>query len=712
MDWSNYDNELFKKYSENLFDEFIDNRIHCGNLMNDNNILMKDYDIKPDEFILDKNSEVENIKNNNNNYKGEPNAKNDHIDFEKFYGTNMNSDNLDFSECKFSDAPSNTKFTSCKNVHEEISANQSKLYYNFLLINFIMFLNLFLFTQGYSTQEKTNSSDKNKYSSSSPFVNNQTSTNNYSNIDDSKSHSSESVSLSLKKLGEKNEAESPSQDGLDNMSMQNNNCSQYNHEGECILNTRMNLDYPYNSKMLPSSDNNYNHNYKENFMIKEFYNPYILNSQSQMLFSNTNKISISERMKLKIQKTKDLLEKKQYKACDNASIPNDYKSKPGKLSFNLEPTYEFSELKNINCCKKNDCPDCLYVLSRFKNASIAQSLNNNNFNSANNNTSLRNEVRSNFVKNKNMLSIDANNSQNNVFQNKLPKNEIEENKIKEKDLSITINNKNMPVANNTSSPNSHDNSICSNNSSKNSCLDMSLNENNNSFSGINNRNNLSKKELKMLRNRISAQKSRDRKKKEMDDLKLITQELFNQNVKLKKRLEEKETQINQIFSTLCKSCVVKLNTSSKSNICMLASGQKADNYLDVEDINRKYALDSAEDRNKIDDLRNNLMNTKRKRNIDFSTMMNHSNRNGISKNLKCTLMTGFLVIACIIGSFAFNYGFGSFSNSEEIVSSLNEGKGRNLQIKMQDDIQEIGNKSIIKNISSYLNFLYLLYFYY
>jgi hypothetical protein len=68
-------------------------------------------------------------------------------------------------------------------------------------------------------------------------------------------------------------------------------------------------------------------------------------------------------------------------------------------------------------------------------------------------------------------------------------------------------------------------SFCSNGSSKNSCLDISLNEN--SFMGITNRNNLSKKELKMLRNRISAQKSRDRKKKEEKEYDVLT--LLEQN---------------------------------------------------------------------------------------------------------------------------------------------------------------------------------------
>lgn len=51
------------------------------------------------------------------------------------------------------------------------------------------------------------------------------------------------------------------------------------------------------------------------------------------------------------------------------------------------------------------------------------------------------------------------------------------------------------------------------------------------------------KEVKMLRNRISAQRSRDRKKKEIDDLKTISQNLLNENYMLKKELENRDKEI-------------------------------------------------------------------------------------------------------------------------------------------------------------------------
>jgi hypothetical protein len=68
---------------------------------------------------------------------------------------------------------------------------------------------------------------------------------------------------------------------------------------------------------------------------------------------------------------------------------------------------------------------------------------------------------------------------------------------------------------------------------------------------------LTKKELKMLRNRMSAQRSRDRKKKEFDELKLISQGIINENQYLKKELERKTKEINELkesYSKLCGNC--------------------------------------------------------------------------------------------------------------------------------------------------------------
>ena len=70
---------------------------------------------------------------------------------------------------------------------------------------------------------------------------------------------------------------------------------------------------------------------------------------------------------------------------------------------------------------------------------------------------------------------------------------------------------------------------------------------------------LSKKELKMLRNRLSAQRSRDRKKKELIDLKIITKNLLQENQKLRNGIKERDDKINQLMNLLCPECKNKLN---------------------------------------------------------------------------------------------------------------------------------------------------------
>ena len=77
---------------------------------------------------------------------------------------------------------------------------------------------------------------------------------------------------------------------------------------------------------------------------------------------------------------------------------------------------------------------------------------------------------------------------------------------------------------------------------------------------------LSKKELKMLRNRLSAQRSRDRKKKELIDLKIITKNLLQENQKLRNGIKERDDKINQLMNLLCPECKNKLNGKNQFEI--------------------------------------------------------------------------------------------------------------------------------------------------
>ena len=88
---------------------------------------------------------------------------------------------------------------------------------------------------------------------------------------------------------------------------------------------------------------------------------------------------------------------------------------------------------------------------------------------------------------------------------------------------------------------------------------------------------LSKKELKMLRNRLSAQRSRDRKKKELIDLKIITKNLLQENQKLRNGIKERDDKINQLMNLLCPECKNKLNGKNQFEISIKENNDTSNN---------------------------------------------------------------------------------------------------------------------------------------
>jgi hypothetical protein len=88
---------------------------------------------------------------------------------------------------------------------------------------------------------------------------------------------------------------------------------------------------------------------------------------------------------------------------------------------------------------------------------------------------------------------------------------------------------------------------------------------------------LSKKELKMLRNRLSAQRSRDRKKKELIDLKIITKNLLQENQKLRNGIKERDDKIFQLMNLLCPECKNKLNGKNQFEISIKENNDTLNN---------------------------------------------------------------------------------------------------------------------------------------
>ena len=168
------------------------------------------------------------------------------------------------------------------------------------------------------------------------------------------------------------------------------------------------------------------------------------------------------------------------------------------------------------------------------------------------------------------------------------------------------------------------------------CNNNSTNYNNNN-SVINNYSlnqnvisNMSKKEIKMLRNRLSAQKSRDRKKKELIELRTIAKNLFEENEKLRNEIRKRDDKINKLLNMLCPAC--KENTKN-NNL-----------EITIQDIN----IDTS----------NNIHND--------GTQLTPSNI-AIGKKKMALLMAGLFTIFCIFGAFM-------TPNGHNIIRLLKEKK--------------------------------------
>ena len=213
--------------------------------------------------------------------------------------------------------------------------------------------------------------------------------------------------------------------------------------------------------------------------------------------------------------------------------------------------------------------------------------------------------------------------------------ESKENNI-EKDYSNSVNNSQENISGFISNNNS-----CS--YSNNNINSINNIDNINSINSINNLSanilsKMSKKEIKMLRNRLSAQRSRDRKKKELIDLKTITKNLLEENEKLRNEIKKRDDKINKLLNLLCSKCQDKIKS----------------NNLEI-----KVVEDSIDNLNSIG---------------DEETLLTPSNIAAGKKKL-ALLMTGLFAIFCIFGTFM-------APNDQNILRQLKEKN--NLEKKNND----------------------------
>ena len=337
-------------------------------------------------------------------------------------------------------------------------------------------------------------------------------------------------------------------------------------------------------------------NYLELDPNRDLYNKYLLNMNNNNLDSKypynnyNNKIDYYSIINDKSNTPSDLEDEE-----DNYFLfpfKEEEAKKINKLSSNLidNKNKEINNKKNLfkiqtfSSTSKDD--------SKNKEFSLSDDINNSNINSNSNNNSsfnllqniplkermkIKKEKTKKLLENKTLRSkTDEESKENNMEKN----NWIINNKNQESN--ININNYNFNI-------NNIDKSILS---------------------------KLSKKEIKMWRNRLSAQRSRDRKKKELLDLKAITKSLLQENEKLRQGIKERDNKINQLMNLLCPECKNKLNGKNDFNISINTN---------------------------IDSLTNNELNLQDKSQLTPSSII------GGKKKL-ALLMTGLFTIFCVFGT--------------------------------------------------------------
>ena len=237
------------------------------------------------------------------------------------------------------------------------------------------------------------------------------------------------------------------------------------------------------------------------------------------------------------------------------------------------------------------------------------------------------------INNSNINSNSNNNSSFNLLQNIPLKERM---KIKKEKTKKLLENKTLRSK---TDEESKENNMEKNNwiiNNKNQESNININNYNFNINNIDKSilSKLSKKEIKMWRNRLSAQRSRDRKKKELLDLKAITKSLLQENEKLRHGIKERDDTIKQLMSLLCPECKNKLNGNNDFNLSIKTN---------------------------LDSLSNNEMNIQDKSQLTPSSII------GGKKKL-ALLMTGLFTIFCVFGTLI-------NSNENNLLRSLKEKGG-------------------------------------
>ena len=338
-------------------------------------------------------------------------------------------------------------------------------------------------------------------------------------------------------------------------------------------------------------------NYLELDPNRDLYNKYLLNMNNNNLDSKYPYNNYNNKI-------------------DYYSIINDKSNSPSDLDDEEDNYFLFpfkeEEAKKLNKLSSNLIDNKNKEINNKKNLFKIQT-----FSSTSKDDSKNKEFSlSDDINNSNVVSNSNNNNSTNFFQNIPLKERM---KIKKEKTKKLLENKTLrSKTDEESKENNSDKNILMMNNNKSQESNININNYNFNINNIDKSilSKLSKKEIKMWRNRLSAQRSRDRKKKELIDLKAITKSLLQENEKLRHGIKERDDKIKQLMYLLCPECKNKLNGNNDFNISINTN---------------------------LDSLTNNEMNIQEKSQLTPSSIIK-------GKKKLALLMTGLFTIFCVFGT--------------------------------------------------------------
>ena len=170
-------------------------------------------------------------------------------------------------------------------------------------------------------------------------------------------------------------------------------------------------------------------------------------------------------------------------------------------------------------------------------------------------------------------------------------------------------------------------------------------------------------EIKVIRNRIAAQKSRDKKRIENESIKEMYQKVIDENISLKTLVSNQQSEINLLKSQLnelCVDCSHRLEGKSlfapdKTNSRSTISNSDSNMYIEREDFQGEPC--SAE--------------------IEYISNLKEDNAIRFSPLSKLGVFGSLLVVICIIAVFSI---LGEDDSSSKVIDGLSKGGMGNLDI--------------------------------